>query len=90
MDFCPKHHVDTYLCQVCGKIHCEMCDGANSTWTQIPRADKGVKGNICPSCMKAGLQTDPPIGLFEHCRRESGLTNHVEITRYMNRHYGFG
>jgi hypothetical protein len=30
----------------------------------------------------------PPVSLYEHCKEESGLTNHADILRYMNRFYG--
>lgn len=84
MDFCPKHHCDTYVCQVCGRICCEMCDGKRSVWGETGR---GIKGNICPNCQKP---VAPPISLFEHCKKESGLTSVSDINRYMNRHYGHG
>ena len=35
-------------------------------------------------------KVEQPISLFEHCRRESGLTNRQDIMRYLNRHYGHG
>ena len=29
-----------------------------------------------------------PISVFEHCRRESGLTG-IALNQYVNKHYGF-
>lgn len=51
-DFCPNpnHPCDTYLCQVCLTVHCEMCDKAKSKWMKIP--GKQREGNVCPECQK--------------------------------------
>jgi hypothetical protein len=85
----PKcgHACDDYLCQVCGTIHCEICDGNRPVWTQIP--DKKFEGNICPDCQNK-MRTPEPMSLYEYCRRESGHSNPSQIRNCMNRHYGVG
>jgi hypothetical protein len=84
--FCSNHHpCGDYICQVCATIHCEMCDGKKSYWMKIP--NKSFRGNVCPKCVE---RLEAPISLFEHCRKESGLTDPDSINRYMQRHYGHG
>lgn len=76
---------DMVICQVCGGDF----DSAlvKMTWrtdiTNNPRA-----GNVCESCVKA--HDNRPMGLFEYCKKESGLSDPEAIRRYMNRHYGHG
>lgn len=48
--FCMKHNCDNYLCQICLRIKCEMCDGQHSTWMKIP--GQQFSGNVCPDCKK--------------------------------------
>jgi hypothetical protein len=93
---------DEWICQICGKIQnsrvpCEW----RPDITELKAA-----GNVCPICLKAQAtlkltgaslraalarkrEDEGPISVYEHCRRESGLTG-AELTRYVNRHYGFG
>ena len=62
-----------------------ICTGP-STWVE-------GEGNVCPSCLdKPKHQKQPPkppMSMFEHCRRESGLSGNA-LRQYVNRHYGFG
>ena len=59
----------------------------------------GAFGNVCDACLTKALrdsprpavnepeQTEPPLSLYEHCRRESGLSGKA-LDNYVNRHYG--
>jgi hypothetical protein len=90
--FSPSGH-DMVLCQVCGR------DIDTSKEKVVWRPDiTGHKsaGNVCAACLshhgsKSEVMTrGGPISLYEHCKQESGLTNHREIMAYLNRHYGHG
>ena len=74
---------DTYLCQVCA----HEFDGVKfpSKWRPDITKSKSA-GNVCPSCV-AKYETEP-TNLYEHCQRESGLTDRNAIVKYMHRHYG--
>ena len=86
---------DTYICQKCARILCSR--DYPSTWRPDITGHKSA-GNVCPTCLeefkKFGVTATPrdegPISLYEHCHRESGLTDRGAILRYMNRHYGHG
>ncbi len=59
-----------------------VCTGP-STWVE------GV-GNVCPRCFAPPSNApEPPLSLYEHARRESGLSG-LALVRYVNRHYGQG
>ena len=75
---------DMYICQVCGK------DLDSVVHPPSWRPDLvGCKRacNVCPSCV---TRMDAPVGLYEHCKQESGLSNPEAVRQYMNRHYGHG
>lgn len=74
---------DTYICQFCGQIKDGQLD--LSVWVE-------GRGNKCSTCNfedQSKKPLEPPISLYEHCRRESGLEGQA-LTNYINRHYGHG
>jgi len=77
---CPG--ADEYICQVCARIKCGRCQPPQ--WRPDLTGRKSA-GNICPTCRE---EKETPISLFDHCKKESGLSSPQEINRYMNRHYG--
>lgn len=84
---CPG--ADTYICQKCAKIFCSKCQP--SQWRPDITGHKSA-GNVCPNCLKKfePNKIKEPMSLFDHCKEESGLTDHNQINQYMNRHYGHG
>ena len=82
-----KNGNDTVLCQLCGRV-------VNSaTWRPDLTGNKSA-GNVCSLCVANPVggravrrELEEPIGIYEHCRRESGLTG-AALTRYVNRYYG--
>jgi hypothetical protein len=87
---------ETVICQKCAKI----VKGSQVTWRPDITGHKGA-GNVCDTCLArhAGAGTDAkeydeprgPVSLAQHCSEESGFPlGSRELTRYMNRHYGFG
>lgn len=77
---CPG--ADTYICQKCARILCSKCQPPK--WRPDITGNKSA-GNICPKCFKC---VSEDLSLFEHCRRESGLSHHTEIKKYMHKYYG--
>ncbi len=82
---CPG--ADTYICQKCGKIFCSKCQP--SQWRPDITGHKSA-GNVCPKCLEEYGYPAPPESLYEHCKKESGLTDQIQIMKYMDRHYGHG
>lgn len=86
-DCCPG--ADTYICQVCGTIHCSNCEP--SQWRPDLTGSQSA-GNVCPECRKSNRKredrVEAPLSLWEHCKQESGLTDPAAIRKYMNRYYG--
>lgn len=79
----------TWICQVCARI---FPDTVPANWLPIARRKDKSCGNVCPNCTKMGKNFDntdseAPISLHEHCRRESGLEGQA-LRNYINRHYG--
>ena len=82
---------ELYACNKCGKYPIEKI-------VEIGKDQLAIE----PQCPECGGETHfekvreveevcpKPISLFEHCRRESGLTDSRQIKTYMNRHYGYG
>lgn len=82
---------EQWVCQKAGHI----CTG-HSTW--IERGSEqakvlGMFGNICDACLTKATNPTPfadtepaPLSLYEHCRRESGLTG-IALDNYVRRHY---
>lgn len=81
-----EHGNDVALCQVCGG------DTTKPTWRPDITGSKSA-GNVCPRCLERHEEAyvftrGGAISLYEHCKRESGFTEHRKIVAYMNRHYG--
>ena len=76
---------DLVLCQVCGR---DVDSGTEEvSWRPDITGHKSA-GNVCPSCVSK--HDHKPISLYEHCKIESGFTEHHKIMLYLNRHYGHG
>ncbi len=69
---CPR--ADEYICQKCAKIFCSKCQP--SQWRPDITRHKSA-GNVCPSCIKEYGYPAPPESLYEHCKKESGLTDQI-------------
>lgn len=82
---CPG--ADTYICQKCAKIFCSKCQP--SQWRPDITGHKSA-GNVCPKCLEEYGYPAPPESLYEHCKKESGLTDQIQIMKYIDRHYGHG
>jgi len=78
---------DTYICQKCGRILCSK--DYPSTWRPDITEHESA-GNVCPSCLRGGVKEKEEglISLYEHCQRESGLSDPTSVLQYMNRYYG--
>jgi len=84
---------ELWACEKCGKYPIVKLVDTNNK-SQI------LKEEPCPFCggkthfekvrevEEESIVEKGPISLFEHCKRESGLTDVNQIKRYMNRHYG--
>ena len=79
---------EMYACNKCGKWPItKVVDIDRDKLTQEPRCpDCGGKTHFEKAYEVEEIER--PISLFEHCKQESGLTNTVDIKRYINRHYG--
>jgi hypothetical protein len=85
--FSPSGH-DMVLCQICGR---DVDTGQESVSWRPDATGYQSAGNVCSQCLaKHEAKKEGPIGLYEHCKQESGLTNHQQIMAYLNRHYGHG
>ena len=86
--FSPEGN-DMYICQICGR---DLDSAKHPPSWRIDLTKRQSAGNVCPTCL-ARLEpatANTQISLYEHCKQESGLTNHNDILKYMNRHYGHG
>jgi hypothetical protein len=82
---------DTAICQKCGSIV------TDPSWRPDITGSKGA-GNVCKRC-ESGWDNNKfthhqksvvgPIGIYEHCRAESGLEGPA-LDRYVQRCYGHG
>lgn len=76
---------DTWICQAPGhQGNRVQSSRVPSAWrTDITGHESA--GNVCSSCI--AKHDNAPLSLYEHCRRESGLTG-AALDRYVNRYYG--
>lgn len=90
--FSPSGH-DMVLCQKCGR---DVDTGKEKVEWRPDITGKPSAGNVCEECLLAHTFKRPaktpmaPMGIYEHCKQESGLTKHHEVMAYLNRHYGHG
>ena len=80
-----------YGCNKCGKYPIvKLVDTETDKLAVEPRCDSCGGETHFEKVREVEEDMPRTISLFEHCRQESGLTDRVQITAYMNRHYGFG
>jgi len=84
---------DEYICQKCAKVLCSK--DYPSVWRPDITGYESF-GNVCPICLsKYEMENSidspdkAPISLYEHCKQESGFTEHKKIMSYLNKYYGF-
>lgn len=79
---------ELYGCNKCGKYPItKIVDTEVDELAKEPKCDK-CGGDTHFEKVREIEEEHIPISLFEHCKRESGLTDTRQITQYMNRHYG--
>jgi len=77
---------DMYICQKCGR---DLCSTKFPPEWRPDITKNEHAGNVCPQCI-ANSPEEGHISLYDHCRAESGFTEHGKIMAYMNRYYGHG
>lgn len=77
---------DEVICQKCTRI---VDTGKESVDWRPDITGSQSAGNVCGFCVIEHERSNEVVSLYEHCRRESGLTG-AALDRYINRYYGHG